>query len=182
MKVIINILLILSIIILGFILYTYNKLVKLENRVKETESGIDVLLKQRFDLIPNLVEIVKGYAHHEKSTFEGITKMRSNYEQHKDFNVQKIDEMNTEFNRLLAVVEAYPDLKANTQFSQLLVHLTSIENEIELARTRYNRAVTNYNNKVEIVPSNLIAKIFFFERKELFKITNEEKENVKINL
>lgn len=177
-----NILLIITIVVLGFILGTYNKLVKLENSVKEAESGIDVLLKQRFDLIPNLVECVKGYATHEKTTFEDITKLRNNYEQHKDFNVQEIDEMNVKFNHLLAVVEAYPDLKANVQFSQLLRNLTDIENEIELTRIRYNRAVTNYNNKVEVVPSNFIAKIFFFERKDLFKIKEEEKQNVKINL
>lgn len=179
---IVNIILLIIVIILGFVLYTYNRFVKLENRVKETESGIDILLKQRFDLIPNLVECVKGYAVHEKTTFEEITKMRSHYEQNNNFNVQEIDEMDTKFNHLLAVVEAYPELKANTQFMQLSQNLANLENEIEVARTKYNRAVTHYNNKVETVPSNVIAKMFFFERKELFKIKAEEKENVKISL
>lgn len=177
-----NIVLIISIVILGFILCTYNTLIKLENKVKETESGIDILLKQRFDLIPNLVESIKGYTEHEETTLEEITKLRNHYEQNKDFNVQEIDQIDMQFHHLVAVVEAYPNLKANDQFLQLFNTLTEIENDIEMSRIRYNQAVTNYNNKVEVIPSNIVAKMCFFKVKELFKIEEKEKQNIKINL
>ena len=165
---IINICLIIVIIITGILLIDYNRFVRKNNKVKERQSHIDVLLNQRFDLIPNIVETVKGYTKHESSTLEELVNLRSSYN-------------NKGFNNIMMLAENYPDLKANTQFLSLQNSLNDIENKLNYARTSYNDAVTSYNNLVESVPSNVVAKMFSFEKKELFKIDEEKKANVKVN-
>lgn len=176
----INILLIIVIIISGMIIGTYNKFIRKNNRVKEKESQIDVLLNQRFDLIPNIVECVKGYAKHESSTLEELTSLRSSYNNH-GFSIEETENIDKKFNNIMMLAESYPDLKANTQFLSLQNNLNEIENKLSYARSNYNNAVTSYNNLVESVPSNIIAKIFAFEKKELFKLEDNKKENVKVD-
>ena len=176
----INILLIIVIILSGMIIGTYNKFIRKNNRVKEKESQIDVLLNQRFDLIPNIVECVKGYAKHESSTLEELTSLRSSYNNH-GFSIEETENIDKKFNNIMMLAESYPDLKANTQFLSLQNNLNEIENKLSYARSNYNNAVTSYNNLVESVPSNIIAKIFAFEKKELFKLEDNKKENVKVD-
>lgn len=176
----INILLIIVIIISGMIIGTYNKFIRKNNRVKEKESQIDVLLNQRFDLIPNIVECVKGYAKHESSTLEELTSLRSSYNNH-GFSIEETESIDKKFNNVMMLAESYPDLKANTQFLSLQNNLNEIENKLSYARSNYNNAVTSYNNLVESVPSNIIAKIFAFEKKELFKLEDNKRENIKVD-
>lgn len=176
----INILLIIVIILSGMIIGTYNKFIRKNNRVKEKESQIDVLLNQRFDLIPNIVECVKGYTKHESSTLEELTSLRSSYNNH-GFSIEETESIDKKFNNVMMLAESYPDLKANTQFLSLQNNLNEIENKLSYARSYYNNAVTSYNNLVESVPSNIIAKIFAFEKKELFKLEDNKKENVKVD-
>ena len=176
-----NIILLIIVIISGMILSYYNGFVKKGNRVKERESQIDVLLNQRFDLIPNIVNCVKGYAKHEKTTLENVTKLRSDY-QNNGFSTQETEKIDKQINNLMAIAESYPDLKANTDFLSLQRNLNEIENKLSYARTSYNNAVTSFNNAVESVPSNIIAKIFNFEKKDLFQIESEKRENIKVNL
>ena len=177
---IINICLIIVIIITGILLIDYNRFVRKNNKVKERQSQIDVLLNQRFDLIPNIVETVKGYAKHESSTLEELVNLRSSYN-NKGFSIEETEKVDKKFNNIMMLAESYPDLKANTQFLSLQNSLNDIENKLNYARTSYNDAVTSYNNLVESVPSNVVAKMFSFERKELFKIDEEKRNNVKVN-
>lgn len=177
---IINICLIIVIIITGILLIDYNRFVRKNNKVKEKQSQIDVLLNQRFDLIPNIVETVKGYAKHESSTLEELVNLRSSYN-NKGFSIEETEKVDKKFNNIMMLAESYPDLKANTQFLSLQNSLNDIENKLNYARTSYNDAVTSYNNLVESVPSNIIAKMFSFKRKELFKIDEEKRNNVKVN-
>ena len=151
-----------------------------EKQEKERQSHIDVLLNQRFDLIPNIVETVKGYTKHESSTLEELVNLRSSYN-NKGFSIEETEEADKKFNNIMMLAENYPDLKANTQFLSLQNSLNDIENKLNYARTSYNDAVTSYNNLVESVPSNVVAKMFSFEKKELFKIDEEKKANVKVN-
>lgn len=177
---IINICLIIVIIITGILLIDYNRFVRKNNKVKERQSQIDVLLNQRFDLIPNIVETVKGYAKHESSTLEELVNLRSSYN-NKGFSIEETEKVDKKFNNIMMLAESYPDLKANTQFLSLQNSLNDIENKLNYARTSYNDAVTSYNNLVESVPSNIIAKMFSFKRKELFKIDEEKRNSVKVN-
>jgi len=174
------IILILITIILIITISQYNSLVKLEKKIKQAESGIDVYLNQRFDLIPNLVECVKGYAKHEKEIFENITKMRMEYMQNKD--IEKGQELNNNINKLMAVAENYPDLKASEQFLNLQKQLTKMESQLQAARRIYNIEVTNYNTKISVVPSNIIASMFNFKEAKLFEIEELKKENIRIDL
>ena len=160
----INIILLIIVIITGMIIGTYNKFIRKNNRVKEKESQIDVLLNQRFDLIPNIVECVKGYAKHESSTLEELTSLRSSYNNH-GFSIEETESIDKKFNNVMMLAESYPNLKANTQFLSLQNNLNEIENKLSYARSNYNNAVTSYNNLVESVPSNIIDKIFTFEKK-----------------
>ena len=171
---------ILVVIILIFMIY--NKLIKLLNKVKKAKANIEIYSNKRFDLIPNLVECVKGYSKHESSTLEDIVALRNNYNQNKDFNMKQAGQMNNRLNQLLAVVENYPDLKANSQYMSLQKELSDIEDELQAARTRYNDDVTRYNTEIETVPSNIVASMFAFKKAELFTIEEHKKENVKINL
>lgn len=170
---IINICLIIVIIITGILLIDYNRFVRKNNKVKERQSQIDVLLNQRFDLIPNIVETVKGYAKHESSTLEELVNLRSSYN-NKGFSIEETEKVDKKFNNIMMLAESYPDLKANTQFLSLQNSLNDIENKLNYARTSYNNAVTSYNNLVESVPSNIIAKCFLLKEKNYLKLMKKK--------
>ena len=177
---IINICLIVVIIITGIILASYNHFVRTNNRVNQSASAIDVLLNQRFDLLPNLIECVKGYSKHESETLEELVKLRSSY--NKDsFSIDETEKLDKKFGNIMAIAESYPDLKANQNFLDLQSNLKEIENKLNNARMDYNNAVTSYNNLVETIPSNIVAKMFNFERKELFKLDDNKRENIKVD-
>ena len=161
---------------------TYNGLVALRNRVKDQWAQIDVQLKRRFDLIPNLVETVKGYAKHESDTLEAVVKARNTYLAASTPEAQmKADgELTQAITKLFALSEAYPELKANENFKQLQSELTSTEDKISYARQFYNDVVMKYNNKVEVFPSNIVAGMVGFKTSAYFNATEEERENVKV--
>lgn len=162
----------------------YNGLVTLKNKVDEGWADIDTQLKRRYDLIPNMVETVKGYAKHEKSTFEEVTKARTmamsatNPEEK-----AKAENMLTgTLKSLFALAENYPELKANQNFLELQNTLTEIEEHIQLSRRYYNATVRDFNTKVEVFPNNMLAPMFGFTKREYFEIERpEERENVKVS-
>ena len=161
---------------------TYNSLVKLYNRVKEAFSTMDVYLKKRWDLVPNLVKSVKGYAEYEKEIFSEITKLRTNsYDAMTTNNKINMNEQLTqEISKIMAISENYPELKASSNFSQLSKELTKIEDDIANSRKYYNGTVRILNNQIQMFPSNIIAFLFRFKSENMFAITSEEKENVKV--
>ena len=150
----------------------YNKLVRQRNTVKSSWSDIDVQCKKRYDLVPNLVEAVKGYASHEKSVFEKVTQARSMAMQaHSPAEMAKAENtIRDTLKSLFAVAEAYPELKANANFQQLQSQLQELENNIESARRYYNAVVRDYNTLIESFPSNLIASQFKFQKEEFFEL------------
>ena len=180
--VIIGIIVILVIIFIA----TYNSLVRLRNQVKNAWAQIDVQLKRRHDLIPNLVETVKGYMKHERETLEAVTKARNLAQQLSSAGAGERSkaegELSSALARLLAVAERYPDLKANQNFLALQEELTSTENKISFSRQFYNDSVLNYNNKTQMFPSNVIASMTGFKAGEFFEVTvAEEKEAPKVS-
>ncbi|OPZ29954.1 MAG: LemA family protein [Lentisphaerae bacterium ADurb.BinA184] len=169
---------ILGVLVLAAIIVggAYNGLVRLRNAVKNAWAQIDVQLKRRYDLIPNLVETAKGYMKHERETLESITKARNQAAQARQSgDVAQTAAAEGELNRAMAsfyvVVEAYPDLKANQNFLALQEELTSTENKVSFARQSYNDSVMQYNNKTEMFPSNLIAGLFGFKKSAFFEVT-----------
>lgn len=170
--------------VLIYVIVVYNKLVKYSNLVKEAFSTMDVYLKKRWDLIPNLVEVVKGYVKHEKDTLEEITQIRA--KSYEDLSVNKKINVNEKLTQDLAkimlVSEDYPELKAGPNFIQLSNDLTKIEDEIANSRKYYNGTVRMYNGKVQMFPSNIIAGIFGFSDANMFEADTNEKENVKVEL
>lgn len=169
--------LIISGIVILIILYAitiYNKLVKNRTLVEEGWSGMDVFLKKRYDLIPNLVETVKGYATHEKETFENVTQARANAINASGVAEQQQAEnnLNKALMNLYAVAEQYPDLKANTNFINLQNQVESLEGEIEKSRRYYNGTVRENNILVETFPSNIIAGMYGFVKQKFFELTN----------
>jgi len=170
----------LFLILIGLVLgaiFIYNSLIVSQNRVQEALSDIEVQMKRRYDLIPNLVNTVKGYAIHEKSLLEKITQLRSQALEAKDQKEQiKTDNMlSSTLKTLFAVVENYPDLKANENFLQLQQELVDCEDKIQAARRFYNANVRDYNTKIQIFPSNLIARLIGAKPFEFFDIEEEEK-------
>lgn len=165
------IVILLIIIVLALVVKFYNDLVNGRNKVKNSWSQIDVQLQRRNDLIPNIVETVKGYAGHEKSTFEEVTKARANMANATSVKeVAEADNMLTgALKSLFAVAEAYPELKANKNFLELQEELSDTEDKISYARQFYNDTVLKYNNLCEQFPSNIIAKLFHFEESEFFE-------------
>lgn len=172
------------VLLLIFVFVTYNGLVKLNNKVKEAFSTMDVYLKKRWDLIPNLVETVKGYAKHEKETFEEIVNLRNGaYENMSlDDKLKTNEEVSKGITKLMALAENYPDLKANENFLDLSKSLSKIEEDIANSRKYYNGCVRMFNNKVEMFPSNIVAGIFGYKVKNMFEASASEKENVKVEL
>ena len=164
-----------------FVVGLYNGLVRLRNGVKNAWSQIDVQLKRRYNLVPNLVETVKGYAGHERETLEAVVKAR---QQAINISDSVIDQAKAEnmlsqtLRSLFALSESYPDLKANQNFLALQEELTSTENKISFSRQHYNDSAMTYNNKTEVFPSNLVAKSFNFEPADFFEIEEEGQREV----
>lgn len=161
-----------------WLLLTYNELVALRNQASNAWSQIDVQLKRRHDLIPNLMETVKGYASHERETFDAVTKARAAAVSAGGAREQARaeGELSGILRRLMAVVEAYPELKANQNFMALQEELSSTENKIAFARQAYNDQVLQYNNKTQMVPSNIVANMARFQPMELFELDVESRE------
>ncbi|HEV2308902.1 MAG TPA: LemA family protein [Acidimicrobiia bacterium] len=179
--VILGILVVIAFVLIGM----YNGLVRLKVQVDNAWADIDVQLKRRYDLIPNLVETVKGYAAHERQTLEAVTNARSNAinaQQGGDIAQQAQAEnvLSGALKSLFAVAEAYPDLKANQNFLQLQEELTSTEDRIAYARQFYNDSVLNYNNKIQVFPRNLLASTFNFEKRQYFEGEPEATGPVKV--
>lgn len=169
-------------VVAGWFILTYNRLVVFRNRTKEAWADIDVQLKRRYDLIPNLVETVKGYAAHEKDLFEKVTKARS-----QAMGAQTIKErgeaenaLSSTLKSLFAVAESYPDLKASTNFLELQKEITDTEDKIQAARRFYNTNVRDLNTMIETFPTNMIAGMLGFGKMEFFGAEGEEREPVKV--
>ena len=162
---------------------TYNSLVGLRNRVKDQWSQIDVQLKRRADLIPNLVETVKGYAKHEKSTFEDVVKARNAVANAstKEEEMKANGELSGVLNRLFALAEAYPELKANENFMSLQNDLKESEDKISMMRQFYNDTVLSYNNKVQTIPSNIVANLCHFKEETFFQVDENDRETPKVS-
>ncbi len=167
-------------LIIGIVMY--NGLVRLQNQIDNAWAQIDVQLKRRFDLIPNLIETVKGYAKHEKGVLEEVTKARTSFMNATSVKDKAKAENMLEgtLKTLFAVSENYPKLQANENFLQLQEELSGTESKIAYARQHYNDMVLEYNNKVETIPSNIIASIFRFKEKEAYPVPEEERKNVKV--
>lgn len=172
------------VIVIAWAIFAYNRFIALINRSKEAWSDIDVQLKRRYDLIPNLVNTVKGYAAHEAGTFEKVTEART-----KAMGAQSLSEKNQAENvltgalkSLFAVAESYPELKANQNFLHLQQELTDTENKIQSARRFYNGNVRDLNTAIQVFPGNVIAGVFHFSKMEFFELENEAaKEPVKVS-
>ena len=167
-----------------YVLVTYNGFVRIKNRVEEAFSTMDVYLKKRWDLIPNIVETVKGYAKHEKSTLSEVIKLRNGAydDMSSDEKIKTNQELSKGITKIMALAEQYPDLKANENFKDLSAQLTKIEDEIANSRKYYNGTVREFNDKVQMFPSNVVAMIFGYKTKIMFEANEEERKNVKVSL
>jgi len=164
------------VVIGGFLIATYNSLIARKNQIDYAQGSIDALLKKRFDLIPNLVATVKGYATHERELLEKVTELRSRIGQAKndDERLGLEGQMSGLLGRLLVQLEAYPDLKANQNFLQLQASLNEIEEQISAARRAYNAAVVEFNNAIEMFPSSLVAGWMGLKRRKVFEVEEAE--------
>lgn len=175
---------IILVVLVVAVIAMYNKLVTLRQRVKNAWSQIDVQLKRRFDLIPNLQETVKGYMGHESEVFTKISELRTAWASAETVSTKAdiSNQLTEALKTIMAVSENYPDLKASQNFTQLQDELTNTENKIAYSRQFYNDTVTMYNTKLETFPSNIIANIFNFKPDELFEVKDEAtKQNIKID-
>ena len=169
--------------LVGFAILLYNSLIKLKNKVEEAWADIDTQLKRRYDLLPNLVETVKGYASHEAETLEKVIQARNmamgakSMQEHEEAENMITGALKTIF----ALTENYPDLKANQNFMDLQKTLKEIEEHIQLARRYYNGTVRDFNTKIEVFPNNLIAGMLHFTKRDFFQADDSEKENVKVS-
>ena len=174
--------LVIVVLLIIYFVATYNKLVDLRNRVRDQWSQIDVQLKRRFDLIPNLVSTVKGYAKHESETLESVIEARNSYTTattpHEKMQANNM--LSDTLSKLFALAENYPDLKANQNFLELQTELQETEDKIAMARQFYNDTVLTYNDKIEMFPSNIVASMFKFKMEEFFKAEEEARQNVKV--
>lgn len=178
--IILAIIVILIIAVIGM----YNSLVQSKIKVDNAWSQIDVQLQRRFDLIPNFVETVKGYMTHEKETFEKISSLRTSWANASSVSekAELDNQLSTTLKTIMAVSESYPELKANQNFSELSEELRNTENKISFSRQFYNDAVTMYNTKIQVFPSNIIAGMFNFKARDLFKAESDEaRRNVKVD-
>lgn len=168
--------------ILLWLLFTYNSLVTLRNRVREAWSQIDIQLKRRSSLIPNLVEAVKGYAKHEKEVFENVTKARSALMGAKDPGAKAAanDMLTGALKSLFAVAEAYPNLRASENFKQLQDEVSDTETKVAASRQFYNSNVLDLNNNIETFPTALVASMFGFQKEEFFKASEEDKKDIQV--
>ena len=175
---------IILVVLIVAIIALYNGLVVARQKVKNAWSQIDVQLQRRFDLIPNLVESVKGYMAHEEGVLEKVTELRTSWANASTVGEKaKLDnELSGALKTIMAVSENYPDLKANQNFSELQEELRATENKISFSRQFYNDSVTKYNTKLEVIPTNIVASLFHFTPEELFKAESEEaRKNVKVD-
>jgi LemA protein len=165
-------------LLLLFLVYAYNKLVRLRNRTQNAWAQVNVQLRRRYDLIPNLVEAVKGYAAHERATFEEVTQARTAAQQAQTVpeQAQAENALTAAIGRLFAVAEAYPQLRATENFQQLQEQLTDTEQKIAVSRQVYNDTVLTYNNSIQTVPTNVIAGVFSFEPRTFFEIEDPVRE------
>ncbi|OKZ60790.1 MAG: hypothetical protein BHV96_01050 [Clostridium sp. CAG:354_28_25] len=172
------------VILLIYILITYNSFINSRNLVKEAFSTMDIYLKKRWDLIPNLIEVVKGYSKYENETLTKITSLRSSSydELTMDNKIDINEELSKCLSNIFAVSENYPELKANELYTNLSNNLISIEDEIANSRKYYNGTVRNFNNKIQMFPNNILAKLFRFKEFKMFEANAEEKNNVGVNL
>ena len=180
MLVAIIIIVVLVVIVIGL----YNNLVVARQKVRNAWSQIDVQLQRRFDLIPNLVESVKGYMAHEEGVLSKVTELRTAWANASSVGekAELDNQLSGALKTIMAVSENYPDLKANQNFSELQEELRATENKISFSRQFYNDSVTSYNTKLEVVPTNFIASLFQFKPEELFKVESDEaKKNVKVD-
>jgi len=181
---IINIILIILAVVILWLVFTYNGLIRRRYRVKEAWSDIDVQLKRRYDLIPNLVETVKGYATHEKEAFEKVTQARATALGAQTVHDKEAAEnvLTSALKSIFAIAEAYPQLRAVESFVKLQDELSDTENKIQAARRFYNGNVMEFNTKTETFPTNLIAGIFGFKKEEFFQLQQEEaREPIKVS-
>ena len=183
--IILGVVAVLVIALIAWLIGTYNKLVKARLRVKNSWSQIDVQLKRKYELIPNLAEIAKGYAKHESGIFEEFAKARQVYQQaSNEGNVKGVAEadkmMNTALSRLIAVSEAYPELKANEHFTKVMGELSNTEDKIAYTRQFYNDVVTTYNTMREVFPSSIIANMFNFKEAQLFEAEEAARESLRL--
>lgn len=180
--IILIIVVVLVVLLIVWLAGTYNKLVSLRNRVKDQWAQVDVVLKRRADLIPNLVETVKGYASHEKETLDAVINARNKAvsAQTTHDEIEANGELTQALGRLFALAEAYPDLKANTNFMELQTSLNETEDKITFARQFYNDTVMMYQNKLEMFPSNIVANMFGFKKEEFFEASEADKEVPKV--
>ncbi len=173
------------VVVLGFwLMSAYNSLVAMRNRVDEAFSTMDVYMVKRYDLIPNLVETVKGYAKHESETLEAVVQARNMAAGSKTIDEKATNEASFQgaIGRLFAIAEAYPDLKANASFLDLQNQLKAVEEDIAQSRKYYNGATREYNTTIEKFPSNLVAGMFKFTRRPLFEVTDTaQRQNVKVS-
>ena len=177
MEVIIIVIVIILLIALGL----YNSIVTLKKKVEQSYSTIDVYLTQRFNLIPNLVECVKGYTKHESEIFEKVTQARTAYMNTK--NLDDAGKTEVECGKLIAVAESYPELKSSENYLMLQKQLSKLESQLQAARRLYNSSVTSYNTKISVFPTNMIANLFGFKEAKLFEIEDvAAKDNVQINI
>ncbi len=177
---IVVILVLLVLVIIGM----YNNLVRLRQKVKNSWSQIDVQLQRRFDLIPNLIETVKGYMKHENEVLTKVTELRTSWASASSVaeKAELDNQLSGALKTIMAVSENYPDLKASQNFSELQQELQNTENKISFSRQFYNDSVTMYNTKLEVVPTNIIASMFNFKPEELFKAESDEaRKNVKVD-
>ena len=169
------VLVVVAVVLLGWVVTLYNSLIRLRNQLEYAWAQIDVQLKRRYDLIPNLVETVKGYAAHESGTFEKVTQARNMAISAKSVGERAEAEnvLSGALKSLFAVAEAYPELKANQNFLALQEELTSTENKIAFSRQFYNDSVMGFSTRIETFPANLIASMFNFARREFFEVKGE---------
>ena len=181
--IVLAVIVLLVVLLIAWVIVTYNKFVTMRNNIDEGFSTMDVYLKKRFDLIPNLVATVKGYAKHEAEALEKTIAARNMAHASGDITKQLEAEgaISGALKSIFAVTEAYPDLKANANFMELQGKLSALEEEIANSRKYYNGVVKIYNTKREVFPSNIIAKIFRFEKRPLYEVSSvEQRENVKV--
>jgi len=182
-SIVLLVLVVLVFLLIIFVIGTYNSLIKLRNLVSDQWAQIDVQLKRRFDLIPNLVETVKGYASHEKETLEAVINARNKFKSANtpEEEMEASGDLTRALSRLMVLSEAYPDLKANQNFLQLQNDLKEVEDKIAYSRQFYNDSVLTYKNKLEVFPSNIIAGIFNFQPKKFFEAEEASREAPKVS-
>ncbi|MCQ2513670.1 MAG: LemA family protein [Ruminococcus sp.] len=181
--IIIGIIALIIIILVGWLISTRNKFVVLKNRVQDQKSQVDIQLKRRYDLVPNLLETAKGYAGFEKSTLEAVTRARANAINAKTAQeeITANNNLTNALSRFIAISESYPDLKSSKNFIALQEELSATENKIALSRQFYNDTIMKYNNAIQLFPANIIASILGYKKYEYLQATTEEAESIRFN-